>query len=301
MTVGYNSAIGRQDIATASDYIQLLKPRVMALVVFTAVVGYFLAPGIHHPFLGLVSILCIAVGAGASGAINMWYDHDIDLVMKRTRSRPIPSGKISPENALAFGIILAAGSIITLAFAANYLAAMLLALTIGFYVFIYTMWLKRRTPQNIVIGGAAGAFPPMIGWVVAANTVSIESIVLFMIIFLWTPPHFWALSLYSTDDYARAKVPMLPVVAGEHATKRQIFIYSIFLVATSIMPYVIGMSGALYLGIVCALGGVFVFLAAQVWQSDDIKSYRMLFWFSILYLFLLYGALVFDKFAGDIL
>src|SRR5262245_34025981 len=207
------------------DFIALMKPRVMSLVVFTALVGMLLAPQQPHPALGIIALICIAVGAGASGALNMWYDADIDALMQRTASRPVPRGRITPDEALTFGVVLAAGSVTTLGVLVNWVAGVLLALTIAFYLFVYTMWLKRRTPQNIVIGGAAGAFPPMIGWASASGSVSIESLVLFLIIFMWTPPHFWALSLYRSRDYERAGVPMLPVVAGPDETRKQIVIY----------------------------------------------------------------------------
>ena len=212
-----------------------MKPRVMSLVVFTALVGMVLAPEQPHPALAVIALLCIAVGAGASGALNMWYDADIDACMQRTASRPIPRGHVTPEEALTFGTVLAIGSVATLGLIVNWVAAALLAFTIAFYVLVYTMWLKRRTPQNIVIGGAAGAFPPMIGWAAATGSVGSESIVLFLIIFMWTPPHFWALALYRTRDYERAGVPMLPVVAGTDETRKQIVIYSALLVPLGLL------------------------------------------------------------------
>ena len=213
-----------------------MKPRVMSLVVFTALVGMVLAPEQPHPVLAVIALLCIAVGAGASGALNMWYDADIDARMQRTAGRPIPRGRVTPDEALTFGTVLAIGSVATLGLIVNWVAGALLAFTIAFYVFVYTMWLKRRTPQNIVIGGAAGAFPPMIGWAAATGSVSIESIVLFLIIFMWTPPHFWALALYRARDYERAGVPMLPVVAGPDETRKQIVIYSALLVPLALLP-----------------------------------------------------------------
>jgi len=221
---------------SAADFIALLKPRVMSLVVFTGLTGLVMAPGSLHPVLALVAILCIAVGAGAAGAINMWYDADIDALMERTANRPIPAGRMSQEQALTFGVILAVGSVAVMGLATNWTAAALLALTIGFYVFVYTMCLKRRTPQNIVIGGAAGAFPPMIGWAAVSGDISSGGLALFALIFFWTPPHFWALSLVKAAEYARAGVPMLPVVAGERATLRQIVLYSAILAPLGTLP-----------------------------------------------------------------
>jgi len=285
--------------AQASDYLALLKPRVMSLVVFTSFVGLWLAPGQVHPLIGFVALLCIAIGAGASGAINMWYDADIDTVMTRTRSRPIPQGRIRAEDALTMGVILATGSVMVMALAVNWTAAALLAGTICFYIFIYTMWLKRRTPQNIVIGGAAGAFPPMVGWAAATGSVSVEAIAMFAIIFIWTPPHFWALALYRSDDYARAQVPMLPVVAGLKETRRQILIYSLVLVPVVLSPWFIGMSGPVY-GIVAGLlSTAFVGLALAIWREGDgdksVVKARRLFGFSILYLFLIFVLLIADR------
>jgi protoheme IX farnesyltransferase len=216
---------------TVGDFVALMKPRVMSLVVFTALVGLVVAPGDLHPALAVIALIAIAVGAGASGALNMWFDADIDARMTRTAGRPIPRGRVTPEEAFTFGMVLAVGSVLTLGVLVNWVAGALLALTIAFYILVYTMWLKRRTPQNIVIGGAAGAFPPMIGWAAVTGGISIESIVMFAIIFMWTPPHFWALALLRSGDYARAGVPMLPVVAGEEETRRQIVIYSALLVA----------------------------------------------------------------------
>jgi protoheme IX farnesyltransferase len=285
------------NLSLARDYYELLKPRVMSLVVFTAMVGMSLAPGQLHPFLMFVSILCVAVGAGAAGAINMWYDRDIDILMSRTKKRPIPMGRIKAADALGFGIVLACGSVLMMAFAANYLAAFLLAFSIFFYVVIYTIWLKRRTPQNIVIGGAAGAFPPMIGWIAVTGSVSYEALVLFLIIFLWTPPHFWALALYRSEDYTKAGVPMMPVVAGLKHTKMQILTYSILLVTMSIVPYFIGMASLLYLGIAVLLGGQFIWLALGVKRSENILKAKNLFGFSILYLFLIFSAFAIDHFV----
>ena len=227
--------------ATAGDYFALLKPRVMSLVVFTGFVGFYLAPASPHPVLAGIAILCIAVGAGAAGAINMWYERDIDAVMKRTMSRPIPTGRIAPGNALGFGVVLAIASVTLMGLALNLPAAALLALSIAFYVFVYTIWLKRRTPQNIVIGGAAGAFPPMIGWAAASGEVSLASLALFAIIFIWTPPHFWSLALYRSQDYAKAGIPMLPVIAGPDETRRQILLYTAVLLPVTLTPYLLGL------------------------------------------------------------
>lgn len=284
--------------ASASDYIALLKPRVMSLVVFTGLVGYMAAPGHGDFVLGFAAILSIAVAAGASGALNMWFDSDIDAVMSRTRSRPIPAGRVPREEALMLGLILSGLSVVTMQLAANTLAAGLLAFTIFFYAVVYTMWLKRSTPQNIVIGGAAGALPPVIGWAAATGAVSLESIVLFMIIFLWTPPHFWALALFKSGDYERAGIPMLPNVAGEAATKRQIFAYSIPLAAVGMAPWAMGFAGPLYGIVAAALGAGFVWYAYRVLrmpQSDRaMKPAKQLFGFSLLYLFGIFAVLMAD-------
>jgi protoheme IX farnesyltransferase len=280
--------------ASLEDYIALLKPRVMSLVVFTAFVGLVLAPGSMHPVLAGVAILCIAVGAGASGAINMWYDRDIDALMSRTRDRPLPAGRMAPGAALGFGAVLAVGSVSVMSLAVNPAAGALLALTIGFYVFVYTMWLKRRTPQNIVIGGAAGAFPPMVGWAAATGEVTLGSIALFALIFIWTPPHFWALALYREGDYARAGVPMLPVVAGQRETKKQILLYTAILVPVSLAPWALGLVGWAYGVIAVALGAVFLALAVSIWFDETDRSARRTFLFSILYLFALFAAMMAD-------
>ena len=282
------------DGPAVSAFVALLKPRVMALVVFTGIAGLLLAPGSLHPVLAATAVLCIAVGAGAAGAINMWYDHDIDAIMTRTRNRPIPRGEIAPGDALGFGVVLAVGSVAVMGLAVNWVAAGLLALTIGFYVFIYTMWLKRRTPQNIVIGGAAGAFPPMVGWAAVTGDVGLTSVALFAIIFMWTPPHFWALALYRSDDYARAGVPMLPVVAGKHETRRQILIYSLLLAPLGLAPMLLGAVGWLYGGLAAVLGALFVLCAVRVWFDESDRAARQMFAFSILYLFLLFAALIVD-------
>jgi protoheme IX farnesyltransferase len=271
----------------------------MALVVFTAVVGMVLAPGGQHPALAAIALICIAVGAGASGALNMWYDADIDACMQRTAARPIPRGRVAPEEALAFGVVLAVGSIAVLGVLVNWTAGALLALTIAFYLFVYTMWLKRRTPQNIVIGGAAGAFPPMIGWAAMTGSVSLEGLVLFLLIFLWTPPHFWALALYRARDYERAGVPMLPVVAGPDETRKQIVVYSALLVPLALVPALMGFGGPFYTLAAIALGGVFLALALNVYRVREgraaDRAARQLFAFSILYLFGLFAALLAER------
>ena len=281
-----------------SDYFALLKPRVMSLVIFTGLVGMVAAPGNIHPFMAFVALLCIAVGAGASGALNMWYDADIDAKMQRTAARPIPKGNITPDEALSFGVVLSCFSIGTLGLLVNVAAGLLLAITIGFYVFIYTMWLKRSTPQNIVIGGAAGAFPPMIGWAAVTGSVSLESIILFLIIFMWTPPHFWALALYRSRDYERAGVPMLPVVSGQQETKKQIVIYTILLLATTVAPIFIGLGGLVYAITSCALGFVFLALSISLYRASEetslIKNAKSLFAFSIFYLFAIFAVILME-------
>ncbi len=284
--------------ASAGDYLALLKPRVMSLVVFTGLVGLYLAPGALHPFLAFVAVLCIAVGAGASGAINMWYDRDIDAVMARTKNRPIPAGRVAPENALAFGVILSVGAITLMGVAVNWAAGALLALTIGFYVFVYTAWLKRRTPQNIVIGGAAGAFPPMIGWAAVTGDVTVAPLVLFTLIFMWTPPHFWALALYRAGDYARAGVPMLPVVAGDRETRKQILIYTILLVPVALAPAYIGLSGPVYAAAAAAFSAGFLLHAWRVFVDRRDTAAKRMFGFSIAYLFGLFAMLVVDRALG---
>lgn len=281
--------------ATAGDYLALLKPRVMSLVVFTGFVGLYLAPAAPHPLLGAVAVLCIAVAAGAAGAINMWYERDIDAVMERTKRRPIPAGRVAPANALGFGVVLAVASVSLMGLAVNHVAAALLALSIAFYVFVYTIWLKRRTPQNIVIGGAAGAFPPVIGWAAATGEIGLVPLALFAIIFMWTPPHFWALALYRSDDYARAGVPMLPVVAGARETRKQILIYTVALLPITAAPYLLGGAGLVYLGAAAALGAGFLWRALRVWTRGDAQNAMRLFGYSIVYLFLLFVALIADK------
>lgn len=284
----------------ARDFIALLKPRVMSLVVFSGLVGLAVAPGPIHPVLGFVAILCIAIGAGASGSINMWYDADIDAIMSRTQKRPIPAGKVSPEAALGFGCILSGGSVALMGLALNWLAAGLLAFTILFYVGIYTMWLKRRTPQNIVIGGAAGAFPPMIGWAAVTGDITLGGVVLFLIIFFWTPPHFWALALYRSGDYARAGIPMLPVIAGRHETRKQILVYSLIVAPLGVVPMFAGIAGIGYGIFAGLLGAGFVGLAGKLYRSDSDKDAKRLFGFSILYLFLLLAGLLANSAIGFI-
>ena len=281
--------------AGPADYLALLKPRVMSLVCFTGFTGMMLAPGALHPVLAFTALLCIAVGAGASGAINMWCDRDIDALMSRTRDRPLPAGRMAPDSALAFGVILAVGAVAVMALAVDWLAAGLLALTIGFYVGVYTLWLKRRTPQNIVIGGAAGALPPVIGWVAVSGEMSLVPWLLFAMIFVWTPPHFWALSLYRSDDYARARVPMLPNVSGRRETRRQILIYSLVLAPLALAPASIGAAGWLYAAAAGLLGAGFVARAAVLWRSDDDDDARRLFHYSIVYLFLIFVCLLADR------
>ncbi len=288
--------------ATPGDYFALLKPRVMSLVVFVAFVGIVMAPGGINPVLGLLSLLCIAVGAGASGALNMWYDADIDAVMSRTRNRPIPAGRVTPGEALAFGLTLSVGSVALLGLIANWTAAALLAFTIFFYVVIYTMWLKRRTPENIVIGGAAGALPPVVGWAAVTGSVTIEPLVLFLIVFMWTPPHFWALSLIKQGDYARAGVPMLPVVAGPAVTRRRIFIYAVLLVACGVSPSVIGFASVWYGVVAGVLGAALLYRAVQVLRfTEGVEATRAagrMFGFTNLYLFLLFAMLLVERAVG---
>ena len=289
--------------ADVRDWLALLKPRVISLVVFTGAIGILVAPGSINPVLGLAAVLCIAMAAGASGAINMWYDRDIDAVMHRTVSRPIPSGRIAPGAALGFGVFLAVASVLLMYLATNAAAAAVLAVSILFYVFVYTMWLKRRTPQNIVIGGAAGAFPPMIGWAAVTGHIGLMPVLMFAIVFFWTPPHFWALSLYAHADYARAGVPMLPVVAGARSTRWHVLAYTVVLVAVSLAPWVLGYSGAVYGAAVLVLGAGFLVGALRVMVeaqdaggrslADD-RAARQTFKFSLAYLFVLFLALGVD-------
>jgi protoheme IX farnesyltransferase len=267
----------------------------MSLVIFTGFAGMFLAPTSIHPMLFIISLFAIAAGAGASGAINQWYDRDIDAVMQRTQNRPIPAGAVEPAEALSFGLIISALSVLVLGLASNWLAAGLLAFTIFFYGVVYTIWLKRSTPQNIVIGGAAGALPPVIGWAAVSGSLSIEPLLLFAIIFMWTPPHFWALALFRNEDYTRAGVPMMPVVAGEAETRRQILIYAVLLAPLGVLPAFIGMSSLLYGAVAAGLGLNFIRLSRALMRSPDDAAARRLFGFSIVYLFLLFLGLVIDR------
>lgn len=278
-----------------SDYISLLKPRVMALVVFTSLCGMLLAPGHIHPVIAVTAILAVTVGAGASGCLNMWYDRDIDAIMQRTKTRPIPLGKIRPETALAFGSILSAASVLVMGVGVNWLCAGLLAFTILFYVIIYTMILKRWTAQNIVIGGAAGALPPVIGWAAVNGDLSLQAWILFAIIFFWTPPHFWALSLKKSNDYEMANIPMLPNVAGDAATKRQIVIYTIITVILTMVPYFMGMATLFYGGMAACLGGVFLLMVVGLWRDSESRKAMQVFGYSIVYLFLIFLGLTFDR------
>ena len=297
-----NAEGARASLAGPSDYLALLKPRVMSLVVFTALAAMIAAPGGVHPVIAVISLICIAVGAGASGALNQWFDADIDAVMARTRARPIPAGIISRQAALEFGATLAFFSVFTMGFAVGYVPAALLAATIAFYVFVYTMWLKRSTVQNIVIGGAAGALPPVIGWAtVTGNAFDPAAWSLFLLIFLWTPPHFWALALAGSDDYARAGVPMLPVVKGSRATRNQILAYSVIMSAAAVAPWALGWFGPVY-GVTAAIGSfAFVVLATLLWRAkpDDERSQSLrLFAYSIFYLFALFTALAVERLVG---
>lgn len=296
-------SVSPDDVSTARDWLAMLKPRVMTLVVFSGLAGLLVAPGHLHLVLAVAAILCIAVGAGAAGAINMWYDRDIDAIMRRTQKRPIPAGRIAPDEALAYGIVLASASVMVMGLATNWVAAGMLAASILFYVVIYTMWLKRRTAQNIVIGGAAGAFPPLIGWAAVTGGLDVMPWLLFGIIFLWTPPHFWAMSLFAHADYERAGVPMLPVVSGAKETRRQVVIYTFALVPFTLLPYVLGYSGLTYLVSAVILGLGFFW---HVWRlaTDDQDEHgvsltkdapaRATFKYSIYYLFALFGAVVVD-------
>ncbi|HEV7254856.1 MAG TPA: heme o synthase [Mesorhizobium sp.] len=294
---GLGASAARLSEATAGDFLVLMKPRVMSLVVFTAFVGMAAAPAMPHPVIAAVAVLAIAVGAGASGALNMWYDADIDRLMRRTKSRPIPSGRVEPEQALAFGMVLAALSVGTLGVLVNWVAGALLAFTIFFYAVVYTMWLKRRTPQNIVIGGAAGAFPPVVGWAAATGSISLESVILFGIIFLWTPPHFWALALFKTDEYGRAGVPMMPNVAGLASTRRQIFAYALVVAPFAVLPWALGFTTALYGLGAALLGVVFVWHAWRVLrmgEGREMAPAKALFGFSLVYLFAVFALYLAD-------
>ncbi len=289
---------GESLAAAPGDYLTLLKPRVMVLVVYTGLAGLIAAPTTIHPVLAAVAILAIALASGAAGAINMWYDRDIDAVMERTSDRPLPQGRIDPSDALAFGVIITIAAVCLMGLAVNILAAALLALASAFYVFVYTIWLKRRTPQNIVIGGAAGAFPPVIGWAAATGHVGITALSLFLIIFLWTPPHFWALSLYRCKDYAKAGVPMMSVTAGLPSTKRQMLVYTLLLLPVATAPYFLGAAGPIYLVGSIVLGLLFVRSAVKVMHDETDLSAKKMFGFSILYLFALFGLLMADAGQG---
>lgn len=282
------------------DFLALTKPRVMTLVVFTGLCGLLAAPQAIHPVLAFTAILCITLGAGAAAALNQWYEADIDGLMKRTQSRPLPAGRMEPQAALHFGVGLAAFSVILMGLAVNLLSAAILAVSILFYVLVYTVWLKRRTPQNIVIGGAAGAFPPLIGWVAATGRIELLPVLMFALVFLWTPPHFWALSLYVGTDYAKAGVPMMPVVAGLGNTRLQIVLYTLPMVAVAVLPWIMGMTGAIYGVTASVLSAVFLALAVRVGISREreqasMRPERHLFAFSIIYLFVIFGALVADR------
>ncbi len=297
------AGLAEPSLASVGDYVALMKPRVMSLVIFTALVGLAVAPGTMHPLIGFTALLCIAVGAGAAGALNMWYDADIDAIMTRTRGRPVPMGRVQPGEALAFGLTLAGFAIVVLGLLVNALSAALLAFTIFFYVVVYTVWLKRWTSQNIVIGGAAGAFPPMIGWAAVTGSLSVEPVLLFMIIFFWTPPHFWALALTRTEDYARAGIPMLPVVAGDASTRRQILLHTLILVPLGIAPWAFGYAGTLY-GLTAAVtGAIMLALALQVFRERRPveRASKHLFAFSILYLFLLFAVLLVERGWGGLI
>jgi protoheme IX farnesyltransferase len=291
--------------ARVRDYIDLLKPRVMSLVVFTGLIGVVIAPVHVHPFVAALAVIAIALGSGAAGAVNMWYERDLDAKMARTAKRPLPQGRVAPDDALGLGVLLSLFSVVLMALATNLVAAALLAAAILFYVFIYTIWLKRRTPQNIVIGGAAGAFPPMIGWAAATGDVSAVGIALFLLIFLWTPPHFWALALYRSDDYRRAGVPMLPVVAGPRETKRQMLLYTLALVPVALAPTLLGAVGWVYGGIAALMTLAFIGHAVQVWRTADDDSAhpaaRRMFRFSLIYLAVLFAALPLDLAVGRLI
>lgn len=301
-----STSITAAPASTVGDWFQLLKPGVLVLVVYTGVAGLLVTPVLPEPVMAVAAILAITVGAGAAGALNMWYDRDIDAIMSRTARRPIPAGRIAAGDALAYGVLLGVASVMVMGLAANLMAAAWLALSILFYVVVYTAWLKRRTAQNIVIGGAAGAFPPIIGWVAVTGHVGLLPVLMFLIVFVWTPPHFWSLALFASGDYGRAGVPMLPVVAGHRATRAQILAYTLVLAATSVAPWALGLTGPLYGAVAIVLGLWFLGHAVQVWRDQADASgrsrrndgaARAAFRFSILYLFILFGALVADHFV----
>lgn len=292
-TAAHNAdqAVARDYLPGVGDFFALLKPRVMSLVVFTAFIGLVMAPGDIHPVIAFTAILCIAVGAGASGCLNMWYEADIDARMKRTAGRPIPAGRIDPQTALHFGVVLSVASVLVMGLMVNVVAGALLLMTILFYVVVYTIWLKRRTSMNIVIGGAAGAFPPMIAWASVTGDVSVASMVMFGIIFMWTPPHFWSLSLFACKDYKAAGIPMLPVVSGEDETRRQILIYTLFMVPVTILPWALGFAGPVY-GLTALISGlIFCSLSLSLFRQKNIRAARQNFFYSIAYLFLLFAVM----------
>lgn len=283
--------------ANVADYFALLKPKVMSLVIFTGFAGLWVAPNSAdlHPVLAATAILCLAINAGAAGAINMWFDRDIDAIMKRTKNRPLPKGVIDPDEALSFGLVLSILSTMMMGIALNWVTASLLIFANFFYVFVYTVWLKRSTPQNIVIGGAAGAFPPMIGWAAVTGDITLASIALFAIIFFWTPPHFWALALFANEDYKRAKVPMLPVTHGEKYTKIQMLVYSIIMLPIALSPYFLGVSGVGYMISATLLSLFFIYTSVRVLMDKTHKSAKLMFGYSVFYLFALFLALMIDK------
>jgi protoheme IX farnesyltransferase len=307
MTLDPSRSAATVSVAPLGDWLQLMKPRVVTLVVFTGLIGLLIAPGHLHPVLAVIALLCIAIAAGAAGAINMWYERDIDALMRRTRNRPLPAGRIEPGEALGFAVVLGGGSVVVMFLATNAVAAGLLVASIGFYVFVYTIWLKRRTPQNIVIGGAAGAFPPVIGWAAVTGSVDALPLLLFAIIFCWTPPHFWSLALFANSDYERAGVPMLPAVAGARETRRQILIYTVALAALSLAPWFAGLAGLVYAVAAAALGAGFVWHAWRVWTDQADRSgasglsdapAKLSFRYSIAYLFALFTAVAVDRLIG---
>jgi len=277
---------------SVKDYLALMKPRVMSLVVFTAFCGLSLAPGNIHPLIAISAILFITIGAGSAAAINMWYDRDIDAIMKRTQKRPIITGAINPDEALSFGVVTGVLSVILMALCVNITSAILLSITILYYVFIYTIWLKRSSIQNVVIGGAAGALPPMIGWAAVSGEVSWQSFTLFAIIFMWTPPHSWALALFRVQDYRDCGVPMMPVIKGDQYTKKQIFLYSILMVITTLLPYLLGMSSQIYLALALTLGAGFIYYTIKLFVDANNKYAKKLFWYSIFYLFAIFLSLL---------
>jgi protoheme IX farnesyltransferase len=298
MTLSLPFETSRRLEASLGDYIALLKPRVMSLVVFTGLAGVVLAPVKMHPLLAFVAVLCIAMASGASGAINMWWEREIDAQMTRTKNRPLPLGKIDPQSALEFGVVMLAASVFLMALAINMLAAGLLLAAALFYIFVYTIWLKPRTPQNIVIGGAAGAFPPMIGWAAATGDVGLSTFILFALIFFWTPPHFWALALYRSEDYARAGIPMLPVVKGAWATKIQMLVYTVLLLPLSLLPVYVGMAGYFYGVTAALLSAGFIGMAVWVMRDETERAPKAMFRYSLLYLSWLFATLMIGKIVG---